>query len=188
VTNTHARPADILTTAGVPGRSTALDVCVASPNAAAAQGDAAEAAFRRKLHHYRQVIPALASAGIAFRPLVWTADGRPHPAVVRTMKYASERAAGRGSEEVKSSELYGRWRHEITVAILRRRAAMTRAFLPRPNPRERWLMTGHSDGEAAVITRAPQLDGDDVSGGGGEPDDAVVDDGDGSLHEGMVRF
>ena len=102
------------------------------------------------------------------------------------MKYASERAASRGSEEVKSSELYGRWRHEITVAILRRRAAMTRAVLPRSNPRARWLMAGHSDGEAAVTTRAPQLDGDDVSGGGGEPDDAVVDDGDGSLHEGMV--
>jgi hypothetical protein len=47
LTSTQARQADILTTAAVPGRSAALDVCVAFPNAAAAQGDAAEAAFRR---------------------------------------------------------------------------------------------------------------------------------------------
>ena len=36
ITNSARRPADILTTAAVPGRSAALDVCVASPDAAAA--------------------------------------------------------------------------------------------------------------------------------------------------------
>ena len=41
LTTTQDRPADILTTAAVPGRSAALDVCIASPNAARAQGDAA---------------------------------------------------------------------------------------------------------------------------------------------------
>ena len=73
-----SRPADILTIAAVPGRSAALDVCVASPNAAAATGDAAEAAFQRKLRRYRTEIQELRQAGIAFRPMVWTADGRPH--------------------------------------------------------------------------------------------------------------
>eukprot|EP00973_Karenia_brevis_P002071 280497-Karenia_brevis.AAC.1 len=52
LTSTQARPADILTTAAVPGRSAALDVCVASPNAAQAGLDATQAAFTRKLEHY----------------------------------------------------------------------------------------------------------------------------------------
>ena len=46
----------MFTTAGVPGRSAALDVCVASPNAAAARGDAAQASFDRKLSHHRDEI------------------------------------------------------------------------------------------------------------------------------------
>ena len=36
LTDTAARPADILTTTAIPGRSAALDVCVASPSAAIA--------------------------------------------------------------------------------------------------------------------------------------------------------
>ena len=47
LTASKSRPADIFTTAGVPGRSAALDVCVASSIAAAAQ-----AAFDRKLSYY----------------------------------------------------------------------------------------------------------------------------------------
>ena len=70
LTTATSRPADIFTTAAVPGRGAALDVCVASPNAATAMGDAAEAAFRRKIRRYQQGISELAKAGIAFRPLV----------------------------------------------------------------------------------------------------------------------
>ena len=183
LTNTQARPADILTTAAVPGRSAALDVCIASPNAAAAQGDAAESAFRRKLRHYRHVIPELARAGITFRPLIWTADGRPHPAAVRTMRYAADRAAGRGSDEVKSSALLGRWRHEVMVSILRRRAAMARAVQPRPSARSRWLLTGVS--EEANFGRAPQLDAEGLGDASGEEDEPDSD-GEESLNEGAA--
>ena len=49
LTASQSRLADILTTAAVPGRSAALDVCVASSIAAAAQ-----AALDRKLSHYRK--------------------------------------------------------------------------------------------------------------------------------------
>ena len=79
LSSTHSRPADILTTAAVPGRSAALDVCIASPNSSMAGADAAESAFRRKLRHYRAVLPELAAAGICYRPLVWTSAGRPPP-------------------------------------------------------------------------------------------------------------
>ena len=56
LTASQSRPAEILTTAAVPRRSAALDVCVASTIAAAAQGDAAQGAFDRKLTHYRNEI------------------------------------------------------------------------------------------------------------------------------------
>ena len=56
LTASKSRPTDIFTTAVVPGRSAALDVCVASSIAAAARGDAAKAAFDRKFSHYRSAL------------------------------------------------------------------------------------------------------------------------------------
>ena len=64
LTASQSRPADRTTTAAVPGRSAALDVCVASSSAAAARGDAAEAAFDRKLAHYRNEIGELRQQNI----------------------------------------------------------------------------------------------------------------------------
>ena len=130
LTRTQARPADIFTSAAVPGRSAALDVCVASVESGSSGSDALESAFRRKLRHYRNIIPELQAANIAFRPMVWSADGRPHPAVVRTLKFAADLAARRHGGGQATEGLLKRWRHEIGVAIMRRRAAMVRAVLP----------------------------------------------------------
>ena len=161
LTSTQSRPADIFTLAAVPGRRAALDVCVASPNAATAAGDAAEAAFKRKLRRYRREVRELAAAGISYRPLVWTANGRPHPAVTRTMKYAAEVAANRSEDHVDGTSLLRRWRHEVQVAILRRRAAMLRAVLPRPGARTDWLRTGIVQGRPDVHRRACSLSDED---------------------------
>ena len=49
LTEAQSRAAELFTTAAVPGRSAALDVCVGSSNAAAGRGDAAQAAFDRKI-------------------------------------------------------------------------------------------------------------------------------------------
>ena len=95
LTEAQSSPADLFATAAVPGRSAALDVCVASSNAAAARGDAAPAAFDRKILHYRREIPDLPAQGIVYRPLLWTADGRPHRAVTRTLQCAADIAACR---------------------------------------------------------------------------------------------
>eukprot|EP00973_Karenia_brevis_P008004 1085292-Karenia_brevis.AAC.1 len=46
----------------------------------------------------------------------------------------------KGEEEAVS--LHQRWRHEITVAIQRRKAAMLRAVIPRRNDRQEWLACG----------------------------------------------
>ena len=56
----QSRPADMFTTAPVPGRSAALDVCVASSIAAADRG---QAAFDRMLAHYRNDIGDLRQQG-----------------------------------------------------------------------------------------------------------------------------
>ena len=158
LTTTQSRPADILTNAAVPGRSAALDVCIASPNAAGAAGDAAEAAFKRKLRRYRREIPQLAAAGIVYRPLVWTAAGRPHPAVTRTLKFAAVQASTRAEQHADAKALLSRWRHEIQVAIQRRRAAMTRAVLPRSGRRSARLLTGQVSGRPSSEGRLPPLE------------------------------
>ena len=129
-------------TGGVPGRSAALDVCVASSVAAAARGDAAQAAFDRELSHYRNEIGKLRQQGIHNRPLIWTADGRPHPAVTRTLQYAADIACSRNGQQMSAKSLHRRWKHEIQIALLRRRASMARAVLPNPSARAEWLFAG----------------------------------------------
>ena len=62
LTASQPRPADIFTAA--------LGVCVASSNAAAARGHAAQAAFDRKLSHYRDEISELRNQGIHCRPFI----------------------------------------------------------------------------------------------------------------------
>ena len=175
LTDTAARPADILTIAAIPGRSAALDVCVASPSAAMALGDAAEAAFRRKLRHYRAVIPQLSAAGISFRPLVWTAEGRPHAAAARTLRFAARLASTRGGGEKEAAGFLARWRHEIQIAIQRRRAAMARAVLPQALTREVWLLSGRTEGPPCTDGRAPQLCSDDWEEAEGKEEDEAAE-------------
>ena len=125
-TDTQSRLGDLFATAAVPGRSAALDVCVASSIAAAARGDAAQAAFARKLTHYRNELGELRQQKNHCRPLVWTADGRPHPAVTRTLQYAADTASSCNGQHLSAKSMHHRWKHEIQVALRCRRAAMAR--------------------------------------------------------------
>ena len=101
----------------VPGRSAAWDVRVASSIAAAARGDAAQAAFDRKLSDYRKEIVELRQQGIQDLSLVWTADGRPHPAVTRTLQYAADTASSRNGQQMSARSLRRRWKREIQIAL-----------------------------------------------------------------------
>ena len=76
-----------------------------------------------------------------------------------------------------------RWKHEITVAIMRRRAAMSRAVLPGRSARAEWLLTGWSDEAATSTRRAPQLD-EDADDFGSVDANAPDLDGAESLNEG----
>ena len=92
-------------------------------------------------------IPHLRNQGTHFRPLVWTADGRPHPAVTRTLQCAADIASSRNGQRMSAKTFQHRWKHEIQVALFRRRAAVTRAVLPNPSARAKWLL-------ASLIDRA----------------------------------
>ena len=71
-----------------PLRSATLDVCAGSSIAAAARGDAAQAAFDRKLSHCGNEIEELRQQGIHYRPLVWTADGRCGRAAASSQRFS----------------------------------------------------------------------------------------------------
>ena len=110
LTASQSRPADILTTAAVPRHSAALDVRVASSIAAAGRGDAAQAAFDRKLTHYRNEI-----GEYSLPPLLWTAV---HPAVTRTLQFATDIASHRNGLHLSTKSLHRRRKHDIQIALV----------------------------------------------------------------------
>ena len=135
------RPADILTMGALPGVRTAIDVTIAAPDALHAGTDACAAAYRRKMTRYSHILPALRRAGVVFQPVVWSAEGRPHPATVRVMDCTVRMVRTRRGPEA-AAELQARWRHEVAIALQRRRAAMLRAVLPARGQRQEWLARG----------------------------------------------
>ena len=141
VENSRARPADVFTQAAVPGRDAALDVTIAAQDASGAGADCCASAYRRKVQHYRSILASLMHSGIAFRPMVWSAEGRPHPVVRRVLGFAAE-LAGRRRPELSVKDFVRRWEREIAVSIQRRLARMIRACLPKPDPRSEWLISG----------------------------------------------
>ena len=102
------------------------------------------------------------------------------------MRYAADIATTRNGQQSTAGALVGRWKHEIQVAILRRRAAMARAVLPRATAQELWLLAGQvdRDGEDARGLLPLEEDGDfdDLEDDGETGHE--MDDGEASLHEG----
>ena len=143
------RPADILTTAAAPSGSAALDVSITSPNRGDAGEDAAQTAYIRKIRRYRRHLKQLSQQNITFRPLIWTADGRAHPAVTRTMHYALSmiRRSRPGTSPI---DFMRRWNAEIAIALQDRRASMMLACCPRAPQGELWMCRGGAIPEGAI--------------------------------------
>ena len=120
--------------------------------------DACRSAYRRKMLRYASILPALRRAGVISQPMVFSAEGRPHPATVRTMECTLRMVRARRGEEAEA-ELRARWRHEVAVAIQRRKAAMMRACLPDRTRRREWLACGgrlyDADGAGQLPTLQP---------------------------------
>ena len=128
VPGTRLRPADVLT--GALGNGfLALDVGVASPDAAAAGPDCAATMYRRKVEYYSAHADALARHNITYQPLVFTCYGRPHPrttAILRTL--ATKQSRRRGCSD-------GEWRYRrmaaaIDTEVWRRAARQVQACWP----------------------------------------------------------
>ena len=134
-----------------------LDVCVASSIAAAARRDAAQAAFDRKLPHHRNEIVELRQQGVLNIALSSRQRmGDRHPAVTRTLQYAADIASSRNGQQMSSKSLQSRWKHEIQIALLRRRAAMARA---NPSARAERLLAGIIDRTLHYWGHVSPLDG-----------------------------
>ena len=57
----------------------------------------------------------LRGEGILYRLLVWTADGRQHPAVTRTLQYAADIASSRNGQQMSAESRRHRWKHKIKI-------------------------------------------------------------------------
>ena len=139
---TRDRPADILTWAAIPGKLTAIDVTIASQDAVQAGPDCCGAAYRRKVTRYSSILPALRRAGVTFMPMVFSAEGRQHPATTR-MLHSTLKAMARKVDEAELQAIQRRWAHDIGVAIQRRKVSMIRACLPEQSQHHTWLLHGH---------------------------------------------
>eukprot|EP00973_Karenia_brevis_P001144 156097-Karenia_brevis.AAC.1 len=93
------------------------------------------------MRRYANVVRDLEAAGLMFRPLAFSAEGRPHPTVVRVMAHVAKQVARRrpGAE---SSAILQRWRREVGTAIARRIARMMKSCLPHEKGRISHIVLG----------------------------------------------
>ena len=89
------RPADVLTAGAVQGTLAALDVGVTAPSAADGDTHCTEAYKSRKLRKYSRHLQDLAQQGVQYKPLIWSAWGRPHADCATILQNLSSRAARR---------------------------------------------------------------------------------------------
>jgi len=135
------RPADILTSAALPGSLAALDIGVTAPDAVGAGSDCVEAMRRRKVGEYAGHVEELAEQAIYYRPLTFSAFGRVHPEAVALLTNVAKVAArrrGLGDHRL----LLRRAMVKVGVQLARRVAAMVRACLPRLSDEEAGLLFG----------------------------------------------
>jgi hypothetical protein len=121
------RPADILTFSALSGgKPVALDIGIASPFTAAAGDDCCAFYHDLKVHKY---FAKCAAEGVEFRPLIFSAFGRPHPDCLATLRtIAAKVARRRGIED--PSRLVRLLLKRVATLIWRRNARMVAACLP----------------------------------------------------------
>ena len=97
-------------------------MCVASSIAAVVRGDAAQAAFDRKLSLYRNEIGDSRQQGLQSSCV----DGGRTSASSCHSNTLVRIASSRNGQQMSAKSLHRRWKHEIQIPLLRRRAAMAR--------------------------------------------------------------
>ena len=156
------RPADLLTSAALPGRLAALDIGITSPDAAAAGDDCCQAMYDRKRHDYRQHLQELEAQDITYRPMVWSAWGRAHPeTVVMLDAMARQAARRRGLRDHRF--ILRRTNAAVGAQIMRRAVRMCLACVPHLEEAESHLFLNAPDESVmAPQRRIISLVGDDA--------------------------
>jgi hypothetical protein len=161
-----ARPGDICTRAAVPNRDAALDITIASQEAGSAGRDCVSAAYRRKLHRYRDTVAEWEGTTMVFQPLVWSHEGRSHVSVQHVMKFCAGQIARRHS--CQANDILKRWKGDLGVALAVRRARMAARCLPRASARDQYVVggavgddaEGHMAAGGSLAQYAAGLDGE----------------------------
>ena len=144
------RPADIFTSAAIPGGMAALDVGIASPDAAGAGDDCVESMWRRKRGAYAEHFEEMRAVGVTYVPIVLSCYGRWHADSAVTLERVCQQAARRlGIADHRP--ILRRAQAAAGVAIWRRAAAMARACLPAPSAEAMAALFGDVDGEDADV-------------------------------------
>lgn len=143
------RPADIFTSAAIPGRLAALDIAVTSPDCSGAGDDCCEAMYEKKKKKYEEFRESLAAQGICYVPLVFSAYGRMHPEAEVILNTLAMRAARRRGI-MNHRAILRRVRANIGVSIWKRAANMVMACLPRLSPEEERLLGGEASDDESI--------------------------------------
>ena len=156
----YRRPADFLTSAARPGSLAALDIGVKAPDAVGAGDDCVEAMRRAKMAEYAAELPELEEQGVYYRPLIFSAYGRPHPDATAIMTTIAKRAARRRGV-ADHGLILRRAQVKVGVQLARRAARMVLACLPQLSASEAALLFG-----ADPAGGAAHAEGDDDAGDG----------------------
>ena len=85
-----------------------------------------------------------------------------------TLQHIALQAANRSDQDVCAKEFLSRWRHEMQIALLQRKAAMYRAVLPKRGAAAQWPLTGSNKHVPSHRGRAETVDRDSGCAGGEE--------------------
>ena len=135
------RPADIYSSAAVPGSMAALDVGICSPDASGAGLDCCDTMWRKKRDRYAAYHEEMRYRGIVYCPLVISYYGRWHDDSFGIFDRIAIQACRRlGIQGYRG--LVRRSHASVGVAIWRRAVVMARACLPRLDADELGLLFG----------------------------------------------
>ena len=155
------RPADVLTSAAHPNKTTAVDIGIRAPHAAGAGVDCTESYRQEKLTKYRPFFDELERQGIAYAPATFSAYGRRHPCVSDMMTLAAREAARRRGIG-NHSALLRRWQRSAVAEVWRRASRMVLACLPRESQHAEFVLGGEADGGVVLEDGgAPAVGGDE---------------------------
>ena len=93
-------------------------------------------------------------------PMVWTSNGRPHPAATLVMRHVASIESHSSEQDANAKSMLKRWGHEIQVAIQRRKAAMARVGLRKLSAKDDWLLARKGPAEVVTTDRAAPVEED----------------------------